>query len=117
MSAAVTTRRYRAGGSGGLDTAADARYPFASRGALPVWSVLNGRYIREEDSYERNEFVARAQRAAGIIDAVRRGRYALLIHHSLTVRSEGEEWQMDFSSEISGLTEALELLGVDTVRD
>ncbi|MGF6812431.1 hypothetical protein OKW30_007623 [Paraburkholderia sp. Clong3] len=39
---------------------------------------------------------------------------AFVAHHSLTVRSEGEEWQMDFASEIDDLAKALERLGIDT---
>lgn len=37
-------------------------------------------------------------------------------HHSLTVRAEDEEWQMDFTRGIDLLTDALELLGIDTSR-
>lgn len=41
-------------------------------------------------------------------------RDALVTRHSLTVRSEGEEWQLNFGDRIDRLAEALELLGIDT---
>jgi hypothetical protein len=59
-------------------------------------------------------FLEQARMTALIVEAVHRARYALVVHHSLTVRSEGEEWRMDFSDQIDRLTEALELLGIDT---
>ena len=41
-------------------------------------------------------------------------RYALVIHHAMTVTCEGEEWQLDFAHEIAKLTDAMEMLGIDT---
>ena len=32
----------------------------------------------------------------------------------MTVTCEGEEWQLDFAHEIAKLTDAMEMLGIDT---
>jgi hypothetical protein len=61
-------------------------------------------------------FVEQAERDAKINDAIHYARYALARYHSLPVTMEGEQFHMDFSQEIEKLTEALELLGIDTSK-
>lgn len=61
-----------------------------------------------------SNFVRQAERDAKVVEALHLARYLLVIHHSLTVRAEGEEWQLDFTRGIESLTAALELLGIDT---
>ncbi|WP_133660516.1 hypothetical protein [Paraburkholderia sp. BL10I2N1] len=58
-------------------------------------------------------FIEQAERDAKVVDAVHHAQYALVIHNGLMVRSEGEEWQMEFEREIDRLTEAMTLLGID----
>jgi hypothetical protein len=59
-------------------------------------------------------FIEQAERDAKIVDAIHYARYALVRYHSLPVTMEGEQFDMDFSLEIAKLTEAMELLGIDT---
>jgi hypothetical protein len=59
-------------------------------------------------------FIEQAERDAKIVDAIHYARYALVRYHSLPVTMEGEQFCMDFSLEIAKLTEAMELLGIDT---
>jgi ABC-type uncharacterized transport system permease subunit len=60
------------------------------------------------------DFVQRAERDARIVQALHLARYLLVTHHALTVRAEGEQWQLDFTRGIHTLTDALELMGIDT---
>jgi hypothetical protein len=62
----------------------------------------------------RKTFVERLERDAKIVNAIHHARYALVRYHSLPVTIEGEQFPMDFSLEIEKLTEAMELLGIDT---
>jgi hypothetical protein len=62
----------------------------------------------------RKTFVEQIERNAKIINAIHYARYALVRHHSLPVTLEGEQFRMDFTLEIEKLTEAMELLGIDT---
>ncbi|MFM0630796.1 hypothetical protein [Paraburkholderia xenovorans] len=64
----------------------------------------------------RNTFVEKIERDAKVINAMHYARYALVRHHSLPVTVEGQQFRMDFSLEIEKLTEAMELLGIDTSR-
>lgn len=61
-------------------------------------------------------FIDQAERDARIVDALHYARYALVRHHSLPVTMEGEQFPMDFTREIRKLTEAMELLGIDTSK-
>jgi hypothetical protein len=62
----------------------------------------------------RKTFVERLERDAKIVNAIHYARYALIRHHSLPVTVEGQQFRMDFALEIEKLTEAMELLGIDT---
>jgi hypothetical protein len=59
-------------------------------------------------------FIEQAERHAKVLDAIHYARYALVRFHSLPVTMEGERFDMDFSLEIRKLTEAMEVLGIDT---
>lgn len=61
-----------------------------------------------------SRFVQQTERDAILVDALHRARYLLVTHDGLTVRAEGETWQQDFSAGIATLTNALELMGIDT---
>ncbi|KAA1004348.1 hypothetical protein FVF58_32590 [Paraburkholderia panacisoli] len=59
-------------------------------------------------------FIEQTERNAKVLDAIHYARYALVRFHSLPVTMEGEQFDMDFSLEIRKLTEAMEVMGIDT---
>jgi hypothetical protein len=63
-----------------------------------------------------NEWVREAERESKLVDALYRARYAIAVHHGMTVRSEGEEWALDFAHELKVIDTALRMAGIDTTR-
>jgi hypothetical protein len=49
-----------------------------------------------------------------VVQALLLARYTLVIHDAMRVTSEGETWQLDFSSELAKIDAALQSVGVDT---
>jgi hypothetical protein len=70
--------------------------------------------LNEGTAVNADQFISQAAKDAKIIDALHYARYALVVHHTMTVMCEGEEWQLDFNREIAKLTDAMEALGIDT---
>jgi hypothetical protein len=63
-----------------------------------------------------NEWVREAERESKLVDALYRARYAIAVHHGMTVRSDGEEWTLDFAHELKVIDIVLGMAGIDTTR-
>jgi hypothetical protein len=63
-----------------------------------------------------NEWVREAERESKLVDALYRARYAIAMHHGMTVRSKDEEWALDFAHELKVIDAALRMAGIDTTR-
>jgi hypothetical protein len=63
-----------------------------------------------------NDWVREAERESKLVDALYRAREAIAVHHGMTVRSEGEEWALDFAHELKVIDNALKMAGLDTTR-
>lgn len=51
-----------------------------------------------------------------LVQALLVARYTLVIHDGMVVTSEGESWQLDFSSQLARIDAALKNAGIDTAR-
>jgi hypothetical protein len=63
-----------------------------------------------------NEWVREAERESKLVDALYQARYAIAVHHGMTVRSEREERALDFAHELKVIDAALGMAGTDTTR-
>jgi hypothetical protein len=59
-------------------------------------------------------WVREAERESKLVDALYRARYAIAVHNGMTVRSDGEEWALDFAQELKLIDTALTMAGIDT---
>lgn len=53
-------------------------------------------------------------RDAKIIEALNVALHTLVIHDGMLVRTEGDEWALNFRSEIERVRQAMEMLGINT---
>lgn len=63
-----------------------------------------------------NEWLREAERESRLVDALYKGRYLISLHNGMTVRSDGEEWSLDFGQELKMIGMALKAAGIDTRR-
>jgi hypothetical protein len=72
---------------------------------------------RQGDSIMRaDEWIREAERESRLVDALYQARYAIAVHHGMTVRSDGEEWALDFAQELQLIDTALKVAGIDIAR-
>ncbi|MEM5461740.1 hypothetical protein VSR69_44330 [Paraburkholderia phytofirmans] len=63
---------------------------------------------------DSSDNIWRAGRDATIIEALNVALHMLVIHDGMQVRSGGNEWTLDFRSQIELVRRAMEMLGIDT---
>lgn len=55
-----------------------------------------------------------ARRDARLIEALNAALHALVVHDGMRVRSEGDEWTLNFRLQFERVRPAMEMLGVNT---
>jgi hypothetical protein len=58
----------------------------------------------------------RAERESKLVDAPYKARYPISMYNGMTVRSDGEEWALDFGQKLKLIDNALKMGGIDTTR-
>lgn len=61
-------------------------------------------------------WVREAERESKLVDALYKARHLISMHNGMTVRCDGEEWALDFASELTMIDAALKKAGIDTKR-
>ncbi|MBN3765794.1 hypothetical protein [Burkholderia sp. Ac-20365] len=61
-----------------------------------------------------DDWVREAERESKLVDALCKARYLISMHNGMTVRCDGEEWALDFVSELKMIDAALKAAGSDT---
>ena len=67
-----------------------------------------------EAGNDSNDNVRDAERDAKLVDALNVALHTLVVHDGMRVRAEGEEWKLNFRSQIELVRGAMEMLGINT---
>ncbi|NYH26035.1 hypothetical protein [Paraburkholderia bryophila] len=62
------------------------------------------------------EWVRESERESKLVDALFKARLLISMHNGMTVRCDGEEWALDFGTELTQIDAALKKAGIDTQR-
>ncbi|MEZ2311744.1 hypothetical protein AB6809_34555 [Paraburkholderia sp. RCC_158] len=61
-----------------------------------------------------DSYIWHAKRDTKVIGALNVALHTLVVHDGMLVRAEGNEWTLNFRSQIERVREAMEMLGIDT---